>query len=381
MDGCSEQPVFTFRPQAIDAALNCFRHHFQADTLYAVKANPSQHVLQHLIQNGVTTFDVASIEEIKLIQALLPDAELFYMHPIKSRLAIRRAYFEFGVRHFSLDSEAELEKIITETNHAHDLNLHVRLAIPNLFSEMSLAKKFGVDAANAPGLLKNAGQYAQKLGICFHVGSQCMHPEAYGVAIGIAAKTIEAAAEPIHFFNVGGGFPSIYPGMQPPPLSEYFEFIQRKFREIPEHQNMRLLCEPGRAFVAESGALVVNVIARRNNTLYINCGTYGALFDAGTPKFIFPTRLLRKTQAPLQGFDLYGPTCDSLDYMPGPFYLPADIQEGDYFEIGQLGAYSSALATQFNGFIHKDEVLTIEDKPLMSLYEAYQHQPQIQLIA
>ncbi len=368
-----DRPVFTFRPGTLDTAVNYFRNNFCASILYAVKANPSLHVLRQLIQLGVNEFDVASLEEVKLVYNLLPSAELYFMHPIKSRLAIRVAYFDYGVRHFSLDSQAELDKILVETGYARDLKLHVRLAIPNTYSEMSLAEKFGIDCHNAPNLLAVAAKVSEKVGVCFHVGSQCMHPDAYCIAIGIAASVISQANVPVHYFNVGGGFPSIYPGMHPPPLIDYFEKIHQHFSQVPNYKSMQLLSEPGRALVAESGSLVVHVILRKQNILYINSGTYGALFDAGTPKFIFPTRLLRPNTEPgsseMQAFHLYGPTCDALDYMPGPFYLPSDIREGDFIEIGQLGAYSCTLATQFNGFMHRDEIIEIDDKPLMSLYK------------
>jgi ornithine decarboxylase len=385
IDASYESPVFTFRPSALTAAVNYFRNNLFASILYAVKANPSLHVLRHLIRLGINQFDVASLEEVKLVYNQLPSAELYFMHPIKSRRAIRIAYFEYGVRHFSLDSEEELEKILVETDHACDLKLHVRLAIPNTYSEMSLAEKFGIDSHHAPSLLSAVAMVCENVGVCFHVGSQCMHPDAYCIAIRIAETVISQANVPVHYFNVGGGFPSIYPGMHPPPLIEYFQQIHQSFSQIPNYKNMQLLSEPGRALVAESGSLVVNVTLRKGNVLYINSGTYGALFDAGMPKFIFPTRLLRPNNGPnsseMKAFHLYGPTCDALDYMPGPFYLPADIREGDFIEVGQLGAYSCTLATQFNGFTHQGEIVEIDDRPLMTLYQqqSIQHE-KMQLI-
>ena len=376
IDDSYESPVYTFRPAALTAAVKHFQKNFFSEFLYAVKANPSPHILSHLIRLGINKFDVASLEEVKLIYSLLPSAELYFMNPIKSRSSIRAAYFEYGVRHFSLDSKVELDKILIETGHAQDLKLHVRLAIPNTHSEMSLAGKFGVDYHSAPDLLRTVSMVCEKLGVCFHVGSQCMNPEAYAIAIKVAAEVISRSNTAVHYFNVGGGFPSIYPGMHPPPLIKYFQKIHESFCLVPNHENMQLLSEPGRAFVAESGSLVVHVILRKGNTLYINSGVYGALFDAGMPNFIFPTRLLRlkndSHSTEMQAFNMYGPTCDSLDYMPGPFYLPSDIREGDFIEIGQLGAYSCTLATQFNGFTHRPGVVEIHDSPLMSLYQPQQ---------
>lgn len=325
-----------------------------------------------MYEKGINSFDVASLEEVGLVRELLPDAELFFMHPVKSRHAIRQAYFDYGVRNFSLDSETELNKILHETDNAKDLQLHVRLAMPNNFAELALAEKFGVNLQAAPALMRKVSQIAKKTGVCFHVGSQCMHPDAYRIAIRMAAEVIEQSGITPDFFNVGGGFPSIYPGMTPPDMVDYFDAIHEEFRSLKNHESMQLLAEPGRALVAESMSVIVRVVLRKGNHLYINEGTYGSLFDAGTPGFIFPMKLIcddKIYSSDLQPFSFYGPTCDSLDYMKGPFYLPNDIDEGDFIEIGQIGAYGRTLATGFNGFKYDDSMVYVNDQPLMTMYD------------
>lgn len=365
------KPQFVFRPHALCRSVDYFTRHFAGTNLYAVKTNPEPEVLRYIYEGGITDFDVASLEEVELVYGLFPDSTLYFMHPVKSRRAIRDAYHDFGVRHFSLDSEAELQKILQETDHSKDLSLHVRLAIPNNFAEMALDEKFGVNLQDAPSLIEQVAKYSSKVGVCFHVGSQCMHPDAYRIAMRMVAEVIEQSGVKLRYFNVGGGFPSIYPGMTPPDMKEYFNAIHEEFANIPQHDSMQLLAEPGRALVAESMSLIVKVEMRKGSNLYINDGTYGSLFDAGTPGFIFPMKLICNEEiytTDLKPFSFYGPTCDSLDYMKGPFYLPNDIDEGDLIEIGQMGAYGRTMATRFNGFSCAEEIIYVSDEPLMTMY-------------
>lgn len=365
------QPQFVFRPHTLTNTIHYFTHHFNGTSLYAVKTNPDPEILQYIYQNGIRHFDVASLEEIKLVYSLFPDSTLYFMHPIKSRHAIRHAYHHYGIRHFSLDSLKELNKILEETDHANDLCLHMRLSIPNNFAELALAEKFGTNLQEAPTLLQQIAQHSAKIGICFHVGSQCMHPDAYRIAIRMATEVIKQSHITPHYFDVGGGFPSIYPGMIPPDIQQYFDTIHEEFSHIPNHTSIQLLAEPGRALVAESMSLIVRVEMRKENYLYINDGTYGSLFDAGTPGFIFPMKMICNTKIDsidLKPFSFYGPTCDSLDYMKGPFYLPSNIDEGDLIEIGQMGAYGRTMATHFNGFTCDKNLIHVIDEPLMTMY-------------
>ncbi len=364
-----EHPVVIYRPHALKRAVESFTRGFKGSVMYAVKTNPDEHVLRDLWALGIRRFDVASLHEVAMVRGLLPEAELYFMHTVKSRQAIRDAYSKYGVRHFSLDSEEELEKILAETGNATDLGLHVRVAIPNTHAELTLSDKFGAPTDKAPALLVKVRAVAKHAGVCFHVGSQCMHPDAYRMAIQMAKKVVKVANVKIDSFDVGGGFPSMYPGMNPPDMQSFFRAIHDNTRDLLRQHQCELLAEPGRALVAESGAVVVRVEMRKGDFLYLNDGTYGSLFDAGAPKFIFPARVLRSdVSQDLRPFSFYGPTCDSMDFMKGPFYLPEDVREGDYLEIGQLGAYGRTMATRFNGFSISNQVIAVKDEPLMSMY-------------
>ena len=343
--------------------------------MYAVKANPSPDLIRVLWDNGITHYDVASIGEVRMVRRTLPGATLCFMHPVKAEEAIREAYAVHGVRTFSLDTVEELEKIVRATDGASDLTLCVRLRVSSEHSKLSLASKFGVAPGESKDLLIRARQVADALGICFHVGSQAMTPAAYAEAMERVRQAIVEAGVTVDVVDVGGGFPSTYPGMEPPPLELYFETIHRAFESLPVSYSSELWCEPGRALCAEYSSIIVRVEKRRGDELYINDGAYGALFDAAHIGWRFPVTLLREpdSQARDMAFSFYGPTCDDLDHMTGPFMLPADVQAGDYLEIGMLGAYGSAMRTAFNGF-GSDETVIVADEPMASLYTVVEHE-------
>jgi ornithine decarboxylase len=375
------QPVTLVRPHAAARAARFFAEKFPGRSMYAVKANPSPDLLKILWDSGITHYDVASIAEVRLVASTLPGATLCFMHPVKAPEAIRSAYFDYGVKTFSLDSVEELEKIVDATDGAEDLTLCVRLRVSSEHSKLSLASKFGAAPGETKDLLFRARQAADALGICFHVGSQAMTPEAYANAMERVRAAIVEAAVTVDVIDVGGGFPSSYPGMEPPPLERYFETIHRTFESLPVSYSSELWCEPGRALCAEYSSIVVRVEKRRGDELYINDGAYGALFDAAHIGWRFPVELLREPESRSKDmpFSFYGPTCDDMDHMVGPFYLPADVKAGDYLEIGMLGAYGSAMRTAFNGF-GSDETVIVSDEPMVSLYgeEVYgDEQPEV----
>lgn len=383
-------PVYFIRPKSISRAAKFFLKNFQttklsSDILYSVKSNPDAAVLQHLFNAGIKHFDVASMAEVKLIDGLFGDAaKMYFMHPIKSREAIFDAYFNHGIRDFSLDSTDELNKILAVTNNAKDLGLHVRLAIPNSHAAIDLSGKFGVLPSESVNLIRKTRAAALRFGICFHVGSQCMDPIEYRNALTITKEVLDQAKVKADVIDVGGGFPSSYPGMTPSRLQSYFDEIFDAINHLG-FKDCKIWCEPGRALVAESGSLLVRVEGKKKGMLYLNDGTYGGLFDAGFPGFIYPVRALRiKNNDPLSlvnvPFGFYGPTCDSLDVMKGPFYLPENISEGDYIEIGQLGAYSRSIRTEFNGF-NKNLQIEVADEPLISMYKEIEEQETAEAIA
>lgn len=364
------QPVTLVRPHAARRAARFFVEKFPGRAMYAVKANPSPDLLKELWAGGITHYDVASIAEVRLVREVLGDqATLCFMHPVKAEEAIAEAYHSHGVRVFSLDSHEELEKIVTATNGADDLTLCVRLRVSSDHSKLSLASKFGVSVEDAPDLLLATRQIADALGICFHVGSQAMTPQAYANALERARAAIVRAGVTVDVIDVGGGFPSVYPGMEPTALEHYFETIHRGFESLPVSYSAELWAEPGRALCAEYSSVLVRVERRRGDVLYINDGAYGSLFDAAHVAWRFPVQLVREKQseARTMPFSFYGPTCDDMDHMAGPFDLPADIKAGDYIEVGMLGAYGAAMRTGFNGFT-AGETVVVGDEPMASLY-------------
>jgi len=365
-----ERPIYCIRKKSIQSASTYFRKKFNGKVLYAVKTNPHPEVLKTIVESGIKNFDVASIQEIRDIRAISPNAKCSYMHTVKSRENIKEAYFSYNIKAFSLDTKDELIKIIETTNQAKDLELFVRVAVSNEHAEIDLSKKFGALTSEAIGLLRLVKQYAKKVGLSFHVGSQCMHPISYTKGIADIGNIIKKTKIIPDYINIGGGFPAIYPDLVPQSLDSYFEEIKKSLFNLKLEKLPEILCEPGRALVAESGSTIVRVNLRKKQKLYINDGTYGTLFDAGIPNMVYPSRLIKNGKTiskKLTAFDFYGPTCDSMDYMKGPFLLPNNIKENDYIELGQLGAYGLTFRTQFNGF-YSDEIYEVEDEPIMTLY-------------
>ena len=367
-----EKPVYCIRKKSVLTASNFFQKNFPGEILYAVKTNPHPVVIKTLIESGINQFDVASVEEIKQVRKFSSSAKCSFMHTIKSPESIKRAYFEFGIKTFSLDTKEELIKIINNTDNAKDLELFVRIAVSNEHAEIDLSKKFGALNSEALGLLRLAKQYAKKVGLSFHVGSQCMHPISYAKGITEIGNIIKKTKIIPDYINVGGGFPSIYPDLVPDNLIAYFNEIKKSLENLKIENMPKIICEPGRALVAESGSTIVRVNLRKKQNLYINDGTYGTLFDAGTPNIVYPSKMIKENSSKIiskkmTAFSFFGPTCDSMDYMKGPFVLPNNIRENDYIELGQLGAYSLTFRTHFNGF-YSDEVYEVEDDPIMSLY-------------
>ena len=366
-----DYPVYCIRPNEIRKSVNFFKENFPGKILYAVKTNPNEKIIKQIIANGVNEFDVASLNEIKLINKIYPEAKLHFMHTIKSKESIASAYNDYNVKSFSLDSKDELRKILDATNQAKDLELFVRIAISNEHAEIDLSRKFGALPSEALGLVRLCKQHAKKLGISFHVGSQCMHKISYSKGIKEIGNIIKKTKIIPDTINVGGGFPSIYPDLNPEPLSNYMMEIKKELNNLKLDKLPEIICEPGRAIVAESGSTIVKVILRKKNNLYVNDGTYGSLFDAGAPNFVLPSKMItegRFQSKKLTAFSFFGPTCDGLDYMKGPFLLPNNIKEGDYIELGQLGAYSLTFRTNFNGF-YSNEIHELSDKPIMSMYD------------
>jgi ornithine decarboxylase len=345
-------PMHCLRPAVVTEAAATFVGSFPGDVLYAVKCNPDPAVLEAVWAGGVRHFDCASAPEVALVRGLFPDAHIHFMHPVKSRAALRAAWAA-GVRDTVLDCEGELAKIIEETS-PQDRGLLVRLALPRGKAAYDLSGKFGAPVGEVAALLRAARPHAVRLGVSFHVGSECLDPLAWRAALALAGEAIRVSGVTVDIVDVGGGFPVAYPGMEPPPLGACFAEIEAAFEALGLPEGTRLWAEPGRALVADGVSVVAQVLLRRGDALFVNDGVYGSLSDGGAPGFRFPVRLVRpEGPAPAtesHEFTVFGPTCDSMDRLSAKVALPADVAEGDWIEIGQLGAYGACLRTAFNGF-------------------------------
>jgi ornithine decarboxylase len=364
-----EEPMHCLRPATIRATARAFTDAFPGVAMYAVKCNPEPAVLRALHDGGVSHFDCASIGEVTLVRQMFPDAAIHFMHPVKARGAIREAWARHGVRDFALDSAEELAKIrqeIAATGVAGAPGLIVRLALPKGDARLDLSGKFGAAPEAAAALLRDARPHAARLGVSFHVGSQCLDPLAWRNALALGGTVIRAANVAVDIVDIGGGFPVAYPDAEHPPLGAFLAEIESGFEAL-DLPGAELWAEPGRALVASGGSVVVQVQQRRGDALYVNDGVYGSLADAGGLGFRYPVRLIRPDgRAPVsvqRGFSLFGPTCDSADAMRGPFVLPTDVAEGDWIEIGMLGAYGGCFRTAFNGF-DRARLAEVCDAPL-----------------
>ncbi len=363
-------PVLCHRPHTVTRSARYFLENFPGDVLYAVKANPAPLILDALYAAGIRHFDIASPGELALLRDF-PEARAYCMNPVKHPAHIRAMYFDAGVRDFALDCHDELDKIVAATDGAADLRLYVRISVDNSTARLPLDSKFGAHPDKVEDLLVRARMVADELGVCFHVGSQAMNPMAYASAIARVNKMIRKAGVMLDSLDVGGGFPAVYPGLVARPLGEYMQVIADAFEDTLTGEDCRLLCEPGRALVAESASMLVNVTLRKEGWLYLNDGAYGSLFDAAHVDFPFPVRCFHEGSLLPEGgakeYRFYGPTCDSIDAIKRPYALPVDIAAGDYIEFGQLGAYGDTMRTNFNGFGERHEII-VTDEPMMSQF-------------
>jgi ornithine decarboxylase len=359
-----DEPVICLRPQILRETAAEYRRHFPGRVLYAVKCNHDPAFLQALRDGGIEDFDTASIGEIRRVRDMFgKHAGAHYMHPVKARSAIYEAYYTHGLRSFVFDHEDELVKIRQETGGATDTMLIVRLETARGAAVYDLGGKFGASVEEAARLVKLADELGHRTGIAFHVGSQCMDPLAYVRALERANAVVERSGVNPAVVDVGGGFPVTYMGMDPPPFEVFARTIKQAFDGYAWSSGAELWCEPGRGLVASGASLVLRVKLRRDRSLYLNDGIYGGLSDLRFETMRPAMRCLRLDEPPSRGwvpFRFYGPTCDSCDVMEGPFYLPEDIAEGDWIEVGQAGAYTMSLRTEFNGF-HSTRIVKVNE--------------------
>ncbi|MEM1110546.1 MAG: type III PLP-dependent enzyme [Pseudomonadota bacterium] len=354
------EPLYLFCAARLVARAQLFRALFPGTTSYAVKANPESEVLRTLVGQGIRHFDVASITEIRHVLEVCPDASLHYNNPVKDQSALREAYEMRGLRSFALDDHAEFDKIHRVTQGDSEVTFTVRFKLTHRDAAYDFGSKFGADIDTAAALLSRVRSAGGRPALTFHPGSQCSDPEVYVEYLQAAARIAKLAGVEPEFINVGGGFPVQYPDEKAPPLATYFELIRQTAKRYFSG-DIGLMCEPGRAMVADCVSLLARVIHIRDcgSRVFLNDGVYGSFQEQSFTRFLVPSCVWRDSQR-LGGrekpFQVFGPTCDPIDRMQRDIKWPAALREGDYIEFGLLGAYGSATATCFNGFHAGDYV-------------------------
>ncbi|MBI1965224.1 MAG: type III PLP-dependent enzyme [Betaproteobacteria bacterium] len=315
---------------------------------YAVKANPDPRVLKVLIEEGAG-FEIASIAELDLLLKLkVPAAEVYYSNPVKSSDSIRYAAGK-GIEWFALDSVEELRKV---HGIKPDARLYVRIEVPNVGSDWPLSGKFGMKAQEVDAIVAEAAALKADLaGVTFHVGSQCRNPENWRVGIQGAKRVFKkmrlAGLQP-RLLNLGGGYPVRH--VKPiPSIEKIAEVINHGLRDVP--QNVRVMAEPGRYLVSDAGYFVCRVVGTATRSgkrwMYWDAGVFGGVIET-TEGLRYDVQTDR--QGKLIPWNIAGPTCDSVDVCMRDELFPEDMQEGDFIYIANAGAYTTAYASQFNGF-------------------------------
>ncbi|MFN4201918.1 MAG: type III PLP-dependent enzyme [Tabrizicola sp.] len=348
-----ENPVLFFAPSAAQAAARRFIDGFPGLVTYAVKSNPGEEMIENLAAAGIRGFDCASPFEIDLIRRLAPDAAIHYNNPVRARHEIAHAVTR-GVKSYSVDSQSELAKLV-EMVPVEGTEISVRFKLPVAGAAYNFGAKFGATVELATELLKTVAEAGYIPSITFHPGTQCTDPHAWEAYIREAANIAKGAGVQIARLNVGGGFPSHRLAAVEPQLEETFQLIDRVTTEAFGTDRPALVCEPGRALCGDAFALAARVKALRDGThVFLNDGVYGSLTELPMIGVIDRIEVLSPTGEKRTGEAIprivFGPTCDSVDRLPGDIPLPADLQEGDFVVWQGMGSYSTVTNTRFNGF-------------------------------
>lgn len=359
------QPVLCFNPKKIHDNVAMFKKGFSGVVGWAVKSNPHPEIIKAIVAGGVNQFDVASADEIERIKKYCPEAIMHFNHPVKPVEEIKYAHFKAGIRNYVLDDMAEFEKIVAvltkgKVTDFSDTTLLIRYRNIDQMEkgQYDFGKKFGATPDEAVALLKAAVDQGFQVGLAFHPGSQNEHPSISvkmierGLKIG--EEALRGTGKNLVRLNVGGGFPCHYPDRNTPEMEEYFTAINNAAKNFKGE----LFCEPGRALVANSISVITRVNLRKSsdNRIYLNDGFYGSFMELPFVSFMPPFRVFTKegklrqfTAKDTTAFQVWGPTCDSLDRLPKTIKLPKSIETGDFIEFGLMGSYTNATATEFNG--------------------------------
>ena len=363
------EPVYLVRPKKMAAAARQFLDGFPGDVLYAVKANPHPIIIEQLWTAGIRHFDTASLGEIEIIKAVAPAAICHFMAPVRLAGQAKAAFEKHSVTDFVVDSDSELDKLLAETGNPKKLRVFVRLVAQLGGALLEMSSKYGCLPDDAAKLLKRVKAAGAQPCLTFHVGSQCLSPFSYAQAIEIAQRTVNLAGVDIAALDMGGGFPAAYAGEEPPPFHWYFDMIKEALANLGR-PNLNVMCEPGRALVAQGISLVTQVVMRRGDRIYLNDGIYGsfdeqrfASFDENYPPtaFTLDAKGNAKTfPGEKRPFRAFGPTCDSADKLPRPLLLPDNLANGDYILFEAMGAYTVSSRSPFNGY-YPDSWAIVED--------------------
>jgi ornithine decarboxylase len=352
------EPTYVIQPSKFAEAAKRFITSFPGDTLFAIKANPHPHVLDQVWAGGIRHFDTASLPEIELVKNRYPEAICHFMAPVRANGTAKIAFEKYGVTDYVIDCDYELDKLLAETGNPKKLRIFVRIATPLGGALLELSSKFGTTPDDAARLLKRVAEAGAAPCITFHVGSQCLSPFSYAQAIEMARRTGALAGVELAALDVGGGFPGPYTNNDVPPYHWYFDTIKESLASMAKP--IPVICEPGRALIAEGLSLITQVILRKGDSLYMNDGVYGSFDELTLPGWTgdYVNRTFsadakgKVTEKPAghKAFRVFGPTCDTLDVLPRPLSLPEDIGPGDWIVFESIGAYSVAVRTNFNGF-------------------------------
>ena len=362
------EPVYCLYPDRLRAIARRFVNGFPGRTMYAVKANPFPAVVDTLWEAGIRCFDTASLAEVQMLHERHPDADLFFMAPVRIRGSAEAAYRNHAVRRFVVDHPSELARIMAATSPG-DTTIFVRVAADNPDAIYEFASKFGATPDETVAMIDLVADAGFEPGLAFNTGSMVMDPKAYELGLDICRGILERTRAKVRHLDIGGGFPWVYPDVPAPAVEDYFERVGMIRDSLPLGEGARLYCEPGRALCADGMSLIVQVLMRKDNRLYLNDGIYGSLSETvlSNGEVWYPTKVMRPDgKAPdgaREDFTIFGPTCDSLDKLPVNVPLPGDIAEGDWIEIGTMGAYSNSSRTAFNGFFPDTLVEITEGTP------------------
>jgi ornithine decarboxylase len=348
------EPVYCIHPDAYSSTANEFLSGFPGRVLYAVKANDHPRVLQLLHQSGIRHFDCASLVEIERVRRNCPGAKCYFMVPLGLRGAAASAYHEHGVRHFMIDHASRLDVLSEEVDLA-DCVVFARMAVSHDSACGDLSSKFGAPPGRMTALVAGIRHAGAEAALAFNVGTMVTDPDAYRHGLETAAGVLEHIDPPLRLVDIGGGFPRPYPGFPAPEIGRFLSAVREAAARLPLAEGAELMMEPGRALAAPGLSAVVEVLLRKDDRLYLNDGMYGIFWELRFEAHKrYPARAFRNAEAldgATRSFELYGPTCDSSDVLPGRVELPVAIQAGDYIEFSRIGAYSLSGRTDFNGYL------------------------------